>query len=192
MEGNDLIKEFVDRCRTSSRYIQQYIHATNPAPDEETLLTLIETNDEISVAISQQQRAMLRARKARGASTPNSGVTSPVSQPSDAAVASGGNGAAAPVSPVSTANSRGAEATVQRKPLVEIDTPATGGRANASHNRNESYEYNAADFEVQNPFADDYATHEENPHKPAGAVGENGGAPHGSSKVRFEPTESGR
>ena len=190
-----MIKEFVDRCRTSSRFLQQYIHATNPSPDEETLLTLIETNDEISVALSQQQRAMLRARKARGTSTPNSGVTSPVSSPGGAAVvASGANGAAspvaAPVSTVSTANDRELEQTVPRKPLGEIDSTATDGRGNASHARQESVEYNDADFEVRNPFADDYETNEDaHPHKPVGIVGENGNAAKRDSRLRLDPKE---
>ena len=71
--GNELIKEFVDRCQSASRSIQGYIHSDSPAPDEDTLLTLIETNDQLSVALSRHQRAMLQARKAVG----NSPVPSP-------------------------------------------------------------------------------------------------------------------
>lgn len=67
--NNDLIKEFVDRCQSASRSVQAYIHADNPAPDEDTLLTLIETNDQLSVALSRHQRAMLQARKVTGAGT---------------------------------------------------------------------------------------------------------------------------
>ena len=66
--GNELIKEFVDRCQSASRSIQGYIHSDNPAPDEDTLLTLIETNDLLSVALSRHQRAMLQARKSAAAS----------------------------------------------------------------------------------------------------------------------------
>ncbi|KAI9668507.1 MAG: hypothetical protein M1829_005324 [Trizodia sp. TS-e1964] len=61
--GNDLIKEFADRCQSASRSIQGYIHAENPAPDDDTLLTLIETNDQLSLAISKHQRALLQARR---------------------------------------------------------------------------------------------------------------------------------
>lgn len=71
--GNELIKEFVDRCSSASRSIQGYIHSDSPAPDEDTLLTLIETNDQLSVALSRHQRAMLQARKALG----NSPIPSP-------------------------------------------------------------------------------------------------------------------
>ena len=66
--GNELIKEFVDRCQSASRSIQGYIHSDNPAPDEDTLMTLIETSDQISLALSRHQRAMLQARKAAGSS----------------------------------------------------------------------------------------------------------------------------
>ena len=66
--GNELIKEFVDRCQSASRSIQGYIHSDNPAPDEDTLMTLIETSDQLSLALSRHQRAMLQARKAAGSS----------------------------------------------------------------------------------------------------------------------------
>lgn len=65
--GNELIKEFVDRCQSASRSIQGYINSENPAPDEDTLLTLIETNEQLSIALSRHQRAMLHARKVAGA-----------------------------------------------------------------------------------------------------------------------------
>ena len=74
--GNDLIKEFVDRCQSASRSIQGYIHSDSPAPDEDTLLTLIETNDLLSVALSRHQRAMLQARKSLG-----NGGNSPLPSP---------------------------------------------------------------------------------------------------------------
>lgn len=66
--GNELIKEFVERCQSATRSMQDYIHSDNPAPDEDTLLTLIETNDLLATAISKHQRALLQARRARGAS----------------------------------------------------------------------------------------------------------------------------
>ena len=63
---NDLIKEFAERCQSASRSIQGYIHAENPAPDDATLLTLIETNEELSQAMSKHQRALLQARRVTG------------------------------------------------------------------------------------------------------------------------------
>lgn len=58
--NNDLIKEFADRAASASRSVQGYIHSTDPAPDEDTLLTLIETNDQLSVAMSKHQRALCK------------------------------------------------------------------------------------------------------------------------------------
>lgn len=42
----------------------------NPPPDENTMLTLIETNEQLSVALSKYQRTILNARKAMGTATP--------------------------------------------------------------------------------------------------------------------------
>lgn len=67
--GNELIKEFVDRCQSASRSIQAYIHADSPGPDDDTLLTLIETNDQLAAATSKHQRALLEARKRAGLGT---------------------------------------------------------------------------------------------------------------------------
>ena len=67
IQGNELIKEFVERCQSASRSIQTYIHSVSPAPDADTLLTLIETNDQISTALSRHQRALLQARRVTGA-----------------------------------------------------------------------------------------------------------------------------
>jgi hypothetical protein len=138
IDQNELIKEFIDRCRTSSRLIQSYIHANNPAPDEDTLLTLIECNDEISVALSHQQRAMLKARKARGSTSPPPN--------------SNGNGA---INPIMASGAR-----QETSPLIDLNTPAmTDGRISTVRDIHEPYEYQASDFEVENPFADSHATH---------------------------------
>ncbi|KAJ5167200.1 uncharacterized protein N7482_005981 [Penicillium canariense] len=190
LEENELIKEFIDRCRTSSRFLQGYIHSTNPAPDEETLLTLIETNDEISVALSQQQRAMLKARKARGSSTPASNVNSP-SPSSSEAVASGGAGASPaapePISPAAPTPRESRSPEQQSTPVHELSSAMSTGRPTASRTTTEQYEYNSTDFEVQNPFADDFATGDSN-------VERNGqhATPTDTStagRVRFQPTE---
>ncbi|MCJ1340615.1 hypothetical protein MMC09_005911 [Bachmanniomyces sp. S44760] len=79
--GNELIKEFADRCQGASKSIQNYIHAENPAPDDDTLLTLIETNDQLSLAVSKYQRSLLQSRRALGVS-----ATSP-SPPVEGAIA---------------------------------------------------------------------------------------------------------
>lgn len=87
--GNELVKEFVERCQSASRSIQGYIHSNNPPPDEDTLLTLIETNDQLSTSISRHQRALLQARRITGPanvaavpSVPTGGIfEAPDSQP---------------------------------------------------------------------------------------------------------------
>ncbi|KAI9847418.1 MAG: hypothetical protein M1838_000913 [Thelocarpon superellum] len=60
---NDLIAEFAQRCASASQSIQSYIHSDDPTPDDDTLLTLIETNEQLSLAMSRHQRAVLQARK---------------------------------------------------------------------------------------------------------------------------------
>ncbi|MCJ1379540.1 hypothetical protein MMC17_002641 [Xylographa soralifera] len=79
--GNELIKEFSERCQSASRSIQGYINSDNPAPDEDTLLTLIETNDQLSMAMSKHQRAMLQARKVTGQITPDPPTVPPRDAP---------------------------------------------------------------------------------------------------------------
>jgi hypothetical protein len=186
LEDNDLVKEFVDRCRAGSRLIQGYIHSTNPAPDEDTLLTLIETNDEISVALSQQQRAMLKARKVRGSSSPSSSNVNspePTSQSQSQGFASGA-------------------ATPREQPLPPVpvatelpSTVMTGGRtSNATTaaptaaptiGNTGRYEYRPEDFQVQNPFADDYVT-DDSDH------GRNQTHQSQRDRVHFQPAEQER
>ncbi|KAF2271860.1 uncharacterized protein EI97DRAFT_462450 [Westerdykella ornata] len=66
---NDLVKEFSERCMTAQRSIQGYINCDNPPPDDDTMLTLIETNEQLSLAASKHQRAILQARRAQGMSS---------------------------------------------------------------------------------------------------------------------------
>lgn len=64
--GNDLVKEFSERCMAAQRSVQGYINCDNPAPDDDTMLTLIETNEQLSLAASKHQRAILQARRLQG------------------------------------------------------------------------------------------------------------------------------
>lgn len=81
--NNDLMKEFSERCQSASRSLQGYINADDPAPDDDTLLTLIETNDQLTLAISKYQRAVLQARKAISsiAATPSPPAVLPAAPP---------------------------------------------------------------------------------------------------------------
>lgn len=65
---NELLREFSERCQGAQRSMQGYINCDNPPPDDDTMLTLIETNEQLSLATSRYQRSMLNARKAMGLS----------------------------------------------------------------------------------------------------------------------------
>ncbi|KAH2507573.1 hypothetical protein LV163_000075 [Aspergillus fumigatus] len=164
--GNELIKEFCTRCQTASRAIQIYIHSTNPAPDENTLQTLIETNDELSVALSKYQHAFLSARKATG----NSGSQSPT--PSNGAADTGTNRPLL-VAPVPQRQGQSASPSVfsppsppprqqqqqqQQSTATVAPLSATSSAAAPVGNNAARYEYRSEDFQVPNPFADDYST----------------------------------
>ncbi|CAA9960914.1 hypothetical protein PTNB73_05372 [Pyrenophora teres f. teres] len=79
--NNDLVKEFAERCTAAQRSIHSYIACDNPAPDDDTMLTLIETNEQLSLAASKHQRAMLQSRRLMGAS-PSPPVPSGTNAPS--------------------------------------------------------------------------------------------------------------
>lgn len=74
---NELVREFADRCQSASRSIQAYMIAENPAPDNDTMETLIETNEQLSKAMNQHQRAVLNARKVMGLGRAGESTTPP-------------------------------------------------------------------------------------------------------------------
>ncbi|KIW55029.1 hypothetical protein, variant [Exophiala xenobiotica] len=69
--ANDLVSEFADRAKNAQRSIQNFMNCQNPAPDPDTMLTLIETNDQLNIAMSKHQRTVLQARKSNGLATPS-------------------------------------------------------------------------------------------------------------------------
>ncbi|KKK18047.1 hypothetical protein ARAM_000745 [Aspergillus rambellii] len=156
--SHDLIQEFSGRCRRATRAMQSYINATDPIPDEDTLLTLIETNDELSVALSKHQRAMLQARKLLGqqesaqqsdASSPNpSSQSTPFPAPSlpPRSQTPPSDSPPSPVSPEQTTR-RSMTTRTTRSDISAISSNGTGPR----------YEYRSEDYQVQNPFADNYS-----------------------------------
>lgn len=90
LQNNELVKEFAERCQTAQRSMQGYINAENPSPDDDTMQTLIETSEQLSLAASKHQRALLQARRATGGlrttpsprNEPTNGTTVPtLSQP---------------------------------------------------------------------------------------------------------------
>ncbi|PBP15330.1 hypothetical protein BUE80_DR013935, partial [Diplocarpon rosae] len=84
---NELVREFADRCQSASRSVQAYMIAENPSPDNNTMETLIETNEQLTKAMSQHQRAILNARKAaslgngHGGSAPTTSFAPPPGPP---------------------------------------------------------------------------------------------------------------
>lgn len=76
---NDLIKEFSDRCLSASRSIQGYM-SSEPAPDNDTMESLIDTNEQLQRSLNQHQRAVLQAKKHLGINS--SSAVSPISEPS--------------------------------------------------------------------------------------------------------------
>ncbi|RMZ80217.1 hypothetical protein DV737_g3097, partial [Chaetothyriales sp. CBS 132003] len=68
--ANDLVKEFAERARSAHKSVQRYLNCDNPAPDPDTMLTLIETNDQLHVAMSKHQRSVLQARNAASIGSP--------------------------------------------------------------------------------------------------------------------------
>ncbi|PKS12091.1 hypothetical protein jhhlp_001387 [Lomentospora prolificans] len=69
---NDLVKEFSGRCQRASRSIQGYMTAENPAPDNDTMESLIDTNEQLQSALNIHQRAVLSAKKQLGITATNS------------------------------------------------------------------------------------------------------------------------
>lgn len=179
------MREFSQRCQAASRSIQSYMAVENPPPDENTMLTLIETNEQLSVALSKYQRAILNARKALGAATPaasNSDGNSPVNGTSNGEAATtmttsrsdsaspADSGSAAVSSPFpslmhATVNEPFSVSTLPAE-LQASTTKATTATPNATspppptstqQPTSRRYEYNADEFNVENPFADNAA-----------------------------------
>ncbi|PNY28532.1 Uncharacterized protein TCAP_01545 [Tolypocladium capitatum] len=80
MLHNELIREFANRCLSASRSIQGYMVSENPSPDNDTMESLIDTNEQLQTALNQHQRAVLSAKKQLGLGTGSSDV-SPAPEP---------------------------------------------------------------------------------------------------------------
>ncbi|KAA8569016.1 hypothetical protein EYC84_000689 [Monilinia fructicola] len=109
--ANELVREFADRCQSASRSVQAYMVAENPGPDNDTMETLIDTNEQLSLAMNLHQRSVLHARKIMGlgngeGTTPpsrsSSGFTPPPGPPpsqTSRPVASSSSRSAPPIPP---------------------------------------------------------------------------------------------
>jgi hypothetical protein len=135
--------------------MQKYIHCQNPSPDEDTMLTLIETNDQLAMAMSKHQRALLQAKKE--ISRENSMSTTP--QPSYSPPAG------PPPSQLQT-TALAAPQAVPHAPEVDpfADSHAHEGTAPGSEslNGNSYVAYNPDTRPVDTPvnYAEDYSSHD--------------------------------
>lgn len=60
---DDLMKEFYSRCQSAQKGMQSYINCDNPSADDDTMQTLIEVNEQLSLSMSRYQRAKLQASR---------------------------------------------------------------------------------------------------------------------------------
>ncbi|KAI2464745.1 hypothetical protein F4781DRAFT_56023 [Annulohypoxylon bovei var. microspora] len=124
--SNDLIKEFADRCTSASRSIQMYMTAEDPAPDNDTMENLIDTNEQLQASLSLHQRAMLNARKIVAVMDPQPDHQEPVS-PVESEQNGLGLGLEAPPVPSRNPNGKGKEK--EYEPAIagpsRTHTPAT-------------------------------------------------------------------
>jgi len=141
--NNELVKEFAERCTAAQRSIHSYIACDNPAPDDDTMLTLIETNEQLSLAASKHQRAMLQSRRLMGAS-PSPPVPSGSSTPAGVPPPSHGPAYMPPPPPQNDVTSLPPVNTASTPPLEE-PRPVLPNRPQQSAHQ-------------ENPFADHYTS----------------------------------
>ncbi|KAJ8125206.1 hypothetical protein O1611_g8433 [Lasiodiplodia mahajangana] len=149
--GNDLIKEFAERCQSASRSIQGYMASENPAPDNETMEALIDTNEQLQNALNLHQRATLNARKhVASLATDNNDLVSLDDRPTNGSdvglsrrpslpdtglgisISSGSGSKQLPAPPRET-NGKGKAR--EYEPLTDPDEPAGSSAAGGSSNR---------------------------------------------------------
>lgn len=158
---NDLIKEFADRCLSASRSIQGYMTAENPSPDNETMESLIDVNEELQQALNNQKRAMLSARKELGLGdrsqdpSPQPPEVNGLSRPPMPAPASSSSGAAAPMAwqPVDKGKGKGKGRQEFDDEYVQPPRGPPPSHSAAGPNRSANITPLSAD-EGQNPFLD--------------------------------------
>lgn len=160
---NDLVKEFANRCLSASRSIQGYMVSTDPAPDNDTMENLIDTNEQLQTALSQHQRGILSARKQLGLNERSENPSPAPEQQSlhgsggsngvqgwqvPIAAASSSSSSPAPLPNVSGGNGKGKDTDIYSPP--SHPPPSAGqqdpGRGRAPPPESESF--------PENPFSD--------------------------------------
>ncbi|KKA26355.1 hypothetical protein TD95_003835 [Thielaviopsis punctulata] len=137
---DDLVKEFVSRCQSAAKSVQVYMAAENPAPDNATMESLIETNEQLQSALSTHQRAVLNARKSLGIDS-NTKAPVPAAAPVSAATA----GLVSPMSDVAP----------QSYTMGRLDTTVSQESAGQARGMGRPAEpVSAVSSEGDNPFRD--------------------------------------
>ncbi|SPO03817.1 uncharacterized protein DNG_06500 [Cephalotrichum gorgonifer] len=161
---NDLVKEFASRCQSASKSVQGYMAAENPAPDHETMESLLDTNEQLQAALTAHHRAVLSAKKSLGLSSGPAGTSTPRTLSHDTGftqqnIASSGSGLAqgsssrsTPHDPQSRRNVRGGE-TSDSPPVPPRDVDK-GKRAVAEHYDPPSGAPSGSNNHPDDPFSD--------------------------------------
>ncbi|ELQ36702.1 hypothetical protein OOU_Y34scaffold00645g9 [Pyricularia oryzae Y34] len=143
---HELIQEFANRCLSASRSIQGYMTAENPSPDNDTMESLIDTNEQLQTALNLHQRAVLNARKqqqqaqspTRTQTMPANGMVSPLETPDERFRSPDSNGLSLH-QPMPSTKALGKQAESSRStPRPEEDPfrdPVEEGGSSSSNNR---------------------------------------------------------
>lgn len=130
--SNGLAREFSERCQQAQKSMQVYINCDSPPPDDDTMLTLIETNEQLSLASTRYQRAILTARKQLGANTSGSSTPQAMNDGSGAFTSPPAPGQAESLfKPASTPSQSQGESPVSPIALQHSHTNGSSQTANA-------------------------------------------------------------
>ncbi|KAM7216633.1 hypothetical protein V8F06_007948 [Rhypophila decipiens] len=207
MLSNDLIKEFADRCLSASRSIQGYMSATNPAPDNDTMESLLDTNEQLQSSLNLHQRAVLNAKKQLGLgehSSQESGLPLPPAREQagwggPAASGSSSGGAWQQPSSASASSSRhnlGAPPPVPSRQAVgngKGKASATWEPSVAGPSRSATGTPQYQHEDEDDPFRDPQPEASGSAYRPSGPSGSGAGADSGgaSSTYAYEPYHPG-
>ncbi|KAL2017610.1 hypothetical protein VTK56DRAFT_1930 [Thermocarpiscus australiensis] len=159
--SNDLIKEFAQRCTSASRSIQGYMAAEDPAPDNDTMESLIDTNEQLQQALNHHRRAVLQAKKQLGLGDSRSATPSPAPPLSPSQQQQRGALDSRPLPPVPVRNAASASGGKGKANLDAYGAAAAAGSSRSaaaagglSPTNNNNDNDDDDDDDEQNPFRD--------------------------------------
>ncbi|KAK3905529.1 hypothetical protein C8A05DRAFT_41535 [Staphylotrichum tortipilum] len=193
--SNDLIKEFSGRCAAASRSVQGYMAAENPPPDNDTMESLIDTNEQLQQALNQHHRAVLQAKKHLGVETNSRSSTSiPSPPPSQAPPHGRGSGSGPPVPRKAVAGgSNGKGKATSSGSAYDPPAPPVVAGPSRSANNTPRHESDDTDDDGQDPFRDPTPAEGERYHPSSSSRFASGGGKGGGSPPRlsYEPFHPG-